>query len=143
MTSLAKELLQKQVDVYVSMGLRDNVVSPNYQRWLDLFVRLTEKTDILDVDDKEEELFLVKVYAIAPTRFEQNSARKAIRGIRRYYGARGRNLRKRDVMGRPPHIGEINEIKRLAQKGLKYWQIERITGKRISWISRAVHYVIK
>lgn len=135
-----KDILSQQVEVYLHDCYRKWGVKM-YSEWLTFFVSFTEKQDIFEVTDEDEKGFLAKVNQIVSTVYEREQARKAIKGLRAYFKARTKNLK--GNRGRPPHLSEIEQIKRYHKMGLKYKEIEKITGKRISWISRAVHYVRK
>lgn len=134
-----KDLLKKQVDVYVNWRMAKGGNSL-YKEWLSLFVNTCVKVDILDVDDEDVKSFLQKAYEISPTKYERIVAEKAIKGIRTFYGARNKNAHKRGVMGRPPELSQIEKVQRYRKMGLKYREIERLTGKDVKQIHRWINY---
>lgn len=141
MKKLDKKILDKQVDVYLEWGRRTNTVGYMHTKeWLDLFTRHSTKTDIMDVDDEDEGYFKTRIYQLARTPYERTQAEKALRGMRKFYGARGKNATRRDVMGRPPHLGEIEQVQKYRKMGLKLREIERLTGKGISLIHKWIAY---
>lgn len=137
-----KDLLRKQVDVFISWGQRNGQVSDGYEGWLTLFVNTTFKTDIMDVTGDDLHLFLDKAWQIARGQHDKNVAKKAIESLVRYYSARKKNGDTRSKRGRPPQLSEIERTQTYRQKGLSYKDISTLTGKKYSQIWREIHYKI-
>lgn len=135
MKKLEKGLLRKQVEVYLHWRKRTGLTS-NYEGWLEVFINISLKVDILDIGPEDVQLFLDKVYEVANTQTDKNTAKTAIEGLVKYYGARGKNGKTRLVMGRPPHIGQIETVKKYRKMGLKFRDIEKLMGKDIKTIHR-------
>lgn len=135
-----KELLEQQVRVFMEWGTRHGIVTSEYVRWLELFIAVTHKTDILDVTDDDLDFFMSQVYNTENSQHSRSNARKAVQAIRRYYGARSKNAKKRDTMGRPAHIGEIRKAQNYRKMGLNLSEIGKLMGRYKSQIHRWVHY---
>ncbi len=90
-----KQLIDEQIDVYLAFGSRVGILNNGYKQWLDLFVRYYDITDVADITNDQIDGFITnyieKQYASICTRI---TARKAINGIKKYYEARTKNVKK-------------------------------------------------
>lgn len=136
-----KALLRKQADVYIAWGRRNDKVPYSYDGWIQLFINTLAKTDIMDVDEKDIEKFLSgPAFQVSRMPSERITSRKAVEGFKNYYEARTKNGKNRRQVGRPAHLSEIERVKLYRKMGLKYKEIERLTGKKISILHRWIHY---
>lgn len=75
----------------ISLGHRNGT----YNFWLEKFVKLTGVTNVYDIEEEHVESFLTDVSVLYNGQYALNEAEKAIRALRRYYQARGRNINNR------------------------------------------------
>lgn len=139
MRKTEKDLLRKQVDVFVHWRLKKGG-NTMYQDWLSLFVSSCPKVDIMDITQEDVNDFLAHAYVISRTQSGKILAKKAIEGLMVFYGARNRSATKRDIAGRPPHLDQIQQVQKYREMGLKYREIERLTGKDVKQIHRWINY---
>lgn len=138
MITLDKTILDKQIEVYLEWGRRHNTSGSGFmdKDWLRFFAKTCTKIDVTDITDHDLEFFYEKVYHVARTPTENAHAHKAVRGLLRFYGARGKNHATRVKRGRPPQLDQISRVKNYRQMGLKLKEIKQLVGKDMGQISR-------
>ena len=146
MKKLDKRILDSQIEVFLEWGRRSNTTSERWREWLELFAIHSIKTDVLDIDQVDIDNFMKIVYDKSNHPISLSEARIAITQLTRYYMARTRNAKLRMIMGRPPHIGQIELAQKYRkmkdEKGnpLSFRDIAKLMGKNISLVHRWVRY---
>lgn len=140
MAPLEKLMLEKQIDVYLDWGRRRNIGSIGYKEFLNLFLANTTRTDVLDMTNDDVAMFIGLARQTYASKHYQESARRAIEGLVRFYDARGKNGLKTGKMGRPPHLNEIEQVQKYRNLGLKLREISRLTGKDLSQVHRWIKF---
>lgn len=116
MTKTDKKLLYKQKEVYLVVGGRFGTVSDSYEEPLDKFIEQTSRIDWLDVTDEEVETYVKSVYTRRQHWLYIKDTQNALDGIRGFYMARSKNAKKRDKVGRPPYVDQIQRAQELREK---------------------------
>lgn len=144
MRSKEKELLHKQVDVFLS---HPHYIG-EYGTWLRWYVDVSNYVSIFDMvldDDAEEKerlYFEMRCAEEIKSHFERDRALKAFDSFCRFYTARARTANTREKMGRPPHLSEIKKAQAYRKKGLKLKEIAALMDKQVTVIHRWVNYDI-
>lgn len=131
-----KKLLQKQIEVYLEWARRSNILGHDYQSLLEEFSLFTLKEDILDVSQEDKELWIGHLFQTKTLTHERVHGKKAVEALLRFYQARGVNGRKKEAPGRPMDISGREQVQKYRNMGLTLRDIEKLTGKQLSWIHR-------
>jgi hypothetical protein len=140
MKTLNRTIIVSQIDVYMEWGVRHNVISREYGKWLELFVENCPKTDILDVDEEDVNNFRGVLREEIVSGLDRQRAELALKGMRKFYEARSKNGHHRMTVGRPPSISEIRKAQEYRKKGLTIGEIGKIMGKYKSQVHRWIKY---
>lgn len=135
-----KKLLEKQIDVFIEWATRHGVGSTDYTEWLYEFKIFTDKVDVCDVRDEDVESFMNHIYNKTNGAFRLRQAKIAIQSFTRFYSARGKNGIRRNVMGRPRNISQIEKAKKYRKQGLSYRDIGKLLQSDVSQVHRWIKY---
>lgn len=96
-----EKLIDNQVTVFLSWAKRSNTIGHNYERDLKLFVRYSQRSDILDITFEDIEKFIKYMKETNHGSLVPLQAEKAVRSVLKFYQARSKNSTSKFKVGRP------------------------------------------
>lgn len=131
--------MELQMKVYVAhLGKRGIDVNGS---WLDAFAKFTNRQDVLEVTDADVTEFCANV-GENRTSYAMIQAEREVSNLRRYYSARGRNVRKKKK-GRPLELEKIMLVKNLSRGGLSVRKIAQGLGSYPTQVQRWNKYPVE
>lgn len=129
-----KTLLDSQIEVFSSYAER---AGKTYSfEFLKDLTRFTD--DILDLTDEDILDFLMYVRDKYSTEYSADSAKRVLNSLRRFYMARGNNIKM--PVGRPPAVENIEKAKKYKGMGFSIREIARLLKSDVSRVHKWVHY---
>lgn len=84
--------IHDQIKVFLGYLIKNGNRCGQYNFWLNEFERLTGVEDVYDIEEEDIESFLTDISVLYNGQHALNSSERAVRGLIRFYTARGRSL---------------------------------------------------
>lgn len=98
-------LLEDQIRVYLAEHIRRGYRDGSYAFWLKEFSKKYHG-DANDITREDIEDFIIDISVLYHGQYSMNEAERAVRGLQRYYMARGRNVASPATLSYPSLMGE-------------------------------------